>query len=116
MTVRLAAPVLAMAVVASTGCGAGLATGVGFSAVLVVLGGARELLGQGTLFAQAHLLFGDAGRAMTIDLTGGHGFLLALLPPGAFLGLGLMVAGFNVIRSRGREATPATRLATEAGT
>ncbi len=93
----------------------GLATGIGFTAVLVTLGAARELLGQGTLFAQAQLLFGEAGRAMTLDITGGRGFLLALLPPGAFLGLGLMVAGYNAIKDRRREPTPSARLATDTG-
>ena len=41
----------------------GLTMGIGFTLVLVVLGGLRELIGQGTLFAQAHLMFGEAARA-----------------------------------------------------
>ena len=41
----------------------GLSIGVGFTLALVVLGGSRELIGQGTLFDGAHLMFGDAARA-----------------------------------------------------
>ena len=79
----------------------GLAMGVGFTLVLVVLGGLRELLGQGTLLAQAHLMFGDAGRALTLTVLDDYrGFLLAILPPGAFIGLGLMIAGMNIINAR----------------
>ncbi len=86
----------------------GFATGAGFTAVLVALGGARELLGQGTLFAQARMLLGDAGDALTLNLTGGNGLLLALLPPGAFIGLGLLVAGKKALDLRAsRPVAPA---------
>ena len=77
----------------------GLAMGVGFTGVLVTLGAARELIGQGTLFAGAHMMFGDGARAIELQLLDG-GFLLALLPPGAFIGLGLMVALKNLIDAR----------------
>jgi electron transport complex protein RnfE len=78
-----------------------LAMGIGFTLVLVLLGGMRELLGQGTLLAQAHLMFGEAGRALTLTVLDDYrGFLLAILPPGAFLGLGLIIAGMNVINAR----------------
>jgi electron transport complex protein RnfE len=70
--------------------------GIGFTLVLVVLGAVRELLGQGTLFAGATLLFGAGAQNWTISLSSGYpGFLLALLPPGAFLALGLLVAAKN---------------------
>jgi len=76
----------------------GLMMGIGFTAVLVVLGGMRELIGQGTLFSQAYLMFGEAARGFTITVIDDYrGFLLALLPPGAFIGLGLIVALKNVI-------------------
>jgi electron transport complex protein RnfE len=79
----------------------GLAMGIGFTLVLVTLGGLRELVGQGTLFAQAHLMFGEAGRALELTLIGDYrGFLLAILPPGAFIGLGLIVAVTNIINAR----------------
>jgi electron transport complex protein RnfE len=80
----------------------GLAQGVGFAAVLVVLGAAREAFGHGTLMADAHLLLGDWARALEIRLLPGDaGLLLAVLPPGAFIGLGLMLAARNrIIRAR----------------
>lgn len=79
----------------------GLMMGLGFTAVLIVLGGMRELVGQGTLFSQAHLMFGEAARGFSITVIEDYrGFLMALLPPGAFIGLGLIVALKNVIDSR----------------
>jgi len=79
----------------------GLAMGIGFTCVLVTLGGMRELVGQGTLLAQAHLMFGAAARHWTLTLIPDYrGFLLAILPPGAFIGLGLLIAGMNTINAR----------------
>jgi len=79
----------------------GLAMGIGFTLVLVALGGLRELVGQGTLLAQAHLMFGEIGRHFTLTLIDDYrGFLLAILPPGAFIGLGLLIAGMNIINAR----------------
>ncbi len=78
----------------------GLMMGAGFTLVLLVLGGMRELLGHGTLLAGADMMFG-AGTDITLHLLADDGgFLLALLPPGAFLGLGLLVAAKNVIDRR----------------
>ncbi len=79
----------------------GLAMGAGFMLVLVALGGMRELLGLGTLFSQAHLMFGEFGRHLTLSLGEDfRGALLAILPPGAFIGLGLLIALKNVIDKR----------------
>ncbi|AHK79949.1 electron transport complex RsxE subunit [Ectothiorhodospira haloalkaliphila] len=79
----------------------GLTMGLGFTAVLVALGGMREALGHGTLFDQAHLMFGEAARGLTITLVEDYrGFLLAILPPGAFIGLGLLLAMKNWIDDR----------------
>lgn len=79
----------------------GLMMGIGFTAVLVLLGGMRELLGQGTLFSQAHLMFGEAARGLTFTVIEDYrGFLIAILPPGAFIGLGLIVALKNAIDAR----------------
>lgn len=79
----------------------GLMMGLGFTAVLILLGAMRELIGQGTLFSQAHLMFGEAARGFSITVIEDYrGFLMALLPPGAFIGLGLIVALKNVIDSR----------------
>ena len=71
------------------------------SLVLVALGGLRELVGQGTLLAEAHLMFGEVGRQLTLTVIADYrGFLLAILPPGAFMGLGFLIAGMNVINAR----------------
>lgn len=79
----------------------GLTMGVGFTVALVLLGGMRELLGSGTLFSQAHLMFGEAAQWLTITVFEDYrGFLLAILPPGAFIGLGLLIALKNLIDSR----------------
>jgi Na+-translocating ferredoxin:NAD+ oxidoreductase subunit E len=92
----------------------GLAMGVGFTGVLVTLGAARELIGQGTLFAGAHMMFGEGARAIELQLLDG-GFLLALLPPGAFIGLGLMVALKNLIDARlQRRRSPARAVPADA--
>jgi electron transport complex protein RnfE len=79
----------------------GLAMGIGFTLVLVTLGGMREVIGQGTLLAQAQLMFGAFGEQLTLTLIDDYrGFLLAILPPGAFLGLGFLIAGVNIINAR----------------
>lgn len=71
----------------------GLAQGIGFAAVLIVLGCIREILGSGSLMADADLLFGAAASDWKIRvLPFDQALLLALLPPGAFIGLGLLVA------------------------
>lgn len=76
----------------------GLFMGLGFTAVLVTLGAMREAIGFGTLFQQAHLMFGDVAREFTLTLFDDYrGYLLAILPPGAFIGLGLLIAGKNII-------------------
>ncbi len=68
-------------------------TGLGFALVLLIIGAMRELIGQGTLLANAELLFGEAGRALTWRaLENYSGFLIAVLPPGAFFALGLLIA------------------------
>jgi electron transport complex protein RnfE len=79
----------------------GLAMGVGFTLVLATLGGLRELVGHGTLFSQAQLMFGEFGRHLTLTVIADYrGFLLAILPPGAFMGLGFLIAGMNIINAR----------------
>lgn len=79
----------------------GLMMGLGFLAVLVVLGAVREIIGSGTLFSQAHLMFGEGGRGLEITVVPHYrGFLLAVLPPGAFIGLGLLLALKNIIDRR----------------
>lgn len=71
----------------------GLMMGAGFMVVLVVLGAMRELIGQGTLFDGADLLLGPWASVLRIEVFSfDNQFLLAILPPGAFLGLGLLIA------------------------
>jgi electron transport complex protein RnfE len=85
----------------------GLATGLGFTACLLAVGALREVLGRGTLFANMHLLLGDIGANMTITLIGDYrGFLIAALPPGAFMCLGLLVAGKKFLDSRQQSQLP----------
>lgn len=79
----------------------GLAHGIGFALVLVLLGGIRELVGQGSLFAGAEMLFGPGGEALTIRFSERPaGLLLAVLPPGAFIGLALLIALRNLLAQR----------------
>jgi electron transport complex protein RnfE len=90
----------------------GLATGLGFCLALVALGALREIVGRGTLMSQAGLMFGDLGESLQLTLIPDHpGFLLAMLPPGAFIGLGLLIAGRNWLDARlsGRLKQDATK-------
>lgn len=77
----------------------GLMMGIGFTIALATLGGMRELLGYGTLFSQAELMFGQAWTTIVV-FDNYHSFLLAILPPGAFFGLGLLIAFKNVLKKR----------------
>lgn len=86
----------------------GLAMGLGFTLVLVTLGSLREIVGQGTLFSHIHLLLGDYARGWALTLIQDYrGFLLAILPPGAFIGLGLMIAVKNLIDARNEKKVSA---------
>lgn len=79
----------------------GLFMGLGSTAVLVTLGAMREIIGYGTLFQQFDLLFGPAASNLKITLFHDYpGFLLAILPPGAFIGLGLLIAIKNIIDAK----------------
>ncbi|ODS23411.1 electron transport complex subunit RsxE [Candidatus Endobugula sertula] len=77
----------------------GFMMGMGFLCVLVVLGAIREVLGSGTLFADMQLLFGEEARSWKLNVMGDNypGFLIALLPPGAFLVTGILIAVKNII-------------------
>ncbi|ROR35051.1 electron transport complex subunit E [Inmirania thermothiophila] len=94
----------------------GLAMGLGFTAVLVTLGGLREVVGQGTLFSQMGVMFGEALAGLEITVIPDYrGFLVAILPPGAFLGMGLLIALKNVIdRRAARRRTAAVAVAAPA--
>lgn len=77
----------------------GFMMGMGFLLVLLIIGAVREIIGNGTLFENMHLLFGDVARNWRLDLFGeGYkGFLVAVLPPGAFLVTGLLIAVKNMV-------------------
>lgn len=79
----------------------GLAQGFGFTLVLMVLGALREFIGQGTVLDGAHLLFGEWARDLTLHfyLTE-QKFLFAILPPGAFIVLGFLIALKNQIHQK----------------
>ena len=83
----------------------GLMMGVGFTLALVILGAVREIIGSGTLFANAPLLLGDAFSFMEITLIPQYrGFLLMILPPGGFLVLGFLLAAKRLIDQRVQQA------------
>ena len=76
----------------------GFMMGLGFTLVLLLLGGLREIIGMGTLFDGADLLLGDWAKSLRIELFHADAsLLLAILPPGGFIGLGLLIAGKNAI-------------------
>lgn len=79
----------------------GLMMGIGFSIVLIVLGASREILAQGTLFDGIETMLGDWAKIFTITLyQADTSFLLAALPPGAFIIMGLIIAIKNAIDHR----------------
>lgn len=83
----------------SEAAASGLGSGIGFAAVLVLLGGMRELVGQGTLFSDFALLLGPWAESFEIKLPF-NGILAAVLPPGAFFGLAVLLAVRNAILDR----------------
>lgn len=81
----------------------GLFIGLGFTLALVMLGALREAIGTGALLNRAELMFGEIARNWTLSVFAEYdGFLLAILPPGAFIGLGLLIALKNVIDARAK--------------
>lgn len=94
----------------------GLMMGLGLTIVLSILGGMRELAGKGTLLSGLDLALGPAAKGVMITVIPEyHGFLLAILPPGAFLGLGLLIAGRNWIEQRRVTVAPMPRVAAVSG-
>jgi Na+-translocating ferredoxin:NAD+ oxidoreductase subunit E len=94
----------------------GFMMGIGLTLVLGVLGALREVFGKGTLLSGIDLALGESAKSWVITVLPEYkGFLLAILPPGAFLGLGLLIAAKNVLDQRAatkkantRPAAPAT--------
>jgi len=75
-----------------------LGMGLGFTFALLLLGGTRELLGQGQLFG--FNVFGDSYPDV----------LLFILPPGAFIALGFILAGVNWVNMRMQKKKDAEKL------
>lgn len=79
----------------------GLFMGIGLTGVLVVLGAIREIFGKGTLLGGIDLALGPGAASWVITVFPDYqGFLLAILPPGAFIGLGLLIAARNAFTAR----------------
>ena len=76
----------------------GVMMGLGFTLALVMLGAAREILGSGTLFADAALLLGSWASFLELTLIPDYkGFLLIILPPGGFIVLAFLLAGKRLL-------------------
>jgi electron transport complex protein RnfE len=76
----------------------GFIMGLGFTVILLLLGAVRELIGTGALFNNMDLLFGEAAKNWKIIIFNDYKqFLLAILPPGAFIFTGLIIALKNII-------------------
>jgi electron transport complex protein RnfE len=80
----------------------GFMMGLGFMLVLIAVGAVRELLGTGHLFADMHLIFGESARSWQLNIFGENfpNVIFALLPPGAFIVVGFLIAGKNVIDAK----------------
>lgn len=80
----------------------GIAMGLGFAMLLITIGAFREIIGQGTLFARMDMLIG--GEPMRGLVLADQGWLLLVLPPGAFFSLALAIAAKNAIDRRRLES------------
>jgi electron transport complex protein RnfE len=79
----------------------GLMMGLGFTLSLMILGATREVIGSGTLFANASLMFGHIFSVFELTIIPNYnGFLLMILPPGAFIALGFILAGKRIIDAK----------------
>lgn len=79
----------------------GMAIGLGATSVMVVLGSIREIIGNGTIFNGADLLLGPWAKVMRIEVVHFDSpMLLAMLPPGAFIGLGMLLAAKYLIDNK----------------
>jgi electron transport complex protein RnfE len=85
----------------------GFMMGLGLTFVLGILGGMREVIGKGTLFSGLDLAFGPRFKPYMLTVLADYqGFLLAILPPGAFLGLACLIAFRNWAGNRASKAAP----------
>jgi len=89
----------------------GIAMGLGFTAALTLIGLIRELLGAGTLFAQASQLLGPSFAFLEVQVPDYGGALLMILPPGGFAVLGFLLAGKRLLDQRLAERAAALPMA-----
>lgn len=92
----------------------GFAMGGGLTFALTLIGGLRELTGAGTLFAGAHTLLGPAFAWMELRVYPTDGALMMILPPGAFIVVGFLIAAKRALDARSRAraaAAPAAAVA-----
>lgn len=79
----------------------GLFMGLGFTIALTAIGAVREIIGSGTLFADASLLLGPSFKAIELRLLPADmGVLMMILPPGGFIVTGLLVVGKRLLDLR----------------
>lgn len=91
----------------------GAAMGLGLTAVLAVLGGIREIFGHGTLLSGIDMVFGASAKSWVVNVVPDYrGFLLAILPPGAFITLAMLIALKNWLNLRAEQKVRATATAT----
>jgi electron transport complex protein RnfE len=94
----------------------GLTMGVGFTVVLILLGVIREVIGQGTLFTNMDLIFGEMAVNWQIVIFNDYpDFLFAILPPGAFVAMGLIIAVKNLVDTYLDKKAAANKAAVEVG-
>jgi electron transport complex protein RnfE len=94
----------------------GLTMGLGFTVVLILLGVIREVIGQGTLFTNMDLIFGEMAINWQIVIFNDYpDFLFAILPPGAFVAMGLIIAVKNLVDNYLAEKAAANKAAIEVG-
>jgi len=87
----------------------GISMGLGLTVVITILGAVREISGHGTLLSGIDLVFGESAKFMVVTVIPNyHGFLLAVLPPGAFIALGLLIAFKNWIDLREEQKASST--------
>lgn len=79
----------------------GFLTGLGFLLVLVLISSIRELIGNGSLFDNMEVLFGSVAKDWVIHPFGNDfQFRLILMPPGALLILGGVIAAKNTFSKK----------------
>jgi Na+-translocating ferredoxin:NAD+ oxidoreductase subunit E len=89
----------------------GFMMGMGFLLVLVCVGAVRELLGTGHIFADMQLLFGESARSWQLNVFGADypNMIFALLPPGAFIVVGFLIAIKNVVDEKRKQRAAAQK-------